>query len=129
MNRRELLPALGTGAAFGILATLVGTAPGCASTPTHVIEADPLLDLVNLYRNTRDGLEARRIEDDDEFDAEMDRIIDPLWRRLKHETPTATTEAGAIAALRLAHEEGQHSVGSFDKSLVAAALSYFEGRV
>lgn len=124
MNRREALRTLAAGGATGALAAgaIVATVPAEATTP------DPLLDLVSLYRATVNTLEASGIEDDDAFEAEYDRIVEPLWHRLRDETPIATTEAGALAAIRLANEEMRHTADGFAPPLVAAAVAYFDGR-
>ncbi|WP_062018144.1 hypothetical protein [Aureimonas sp. AU4] len=123
-TRRQALRMLAAGGAAGALtaAAIVAAVPAGAAAP------DPLFDLVNLYQATRGALDGAGIEDDDVFDAEMDRLVNPLWERLKYETPAATTEAGALAALRLASEEMGHTLGSFEAPLVAAALAYFDGR-
>jgi len=120
MNRREALRTLGAGAAAGALA---GGAVIAAEASTH----DPLLALVERTRSMLAAVDAIEDFTDDELNAVM-QPVNVLYDEIAYRTPVATTTAGALAALRFAHDTMEHSCEIINRPLVGAALAYFEGR-
>jgi hypothetical protein len=114
--------------------TFLKAAVIAATTPTstavapiaHAAVADPLLDMITAYRNGLADFNANAPEDNDGANAYGEISWLPPFKALENWTAPATTREGAIAALRLAVEEGAHSYAEFIHPLTTAALAYFE---
>ncbi|GGE24674.1 hypothetical protein GCM10011390_50140 [Aureimonas endophytica] len=88
---------------------------------------DPLLDLIRRYEAEEARFNATPHETDEEAEADIVHL-DELFYELRDNPPAPTTEAGAIAAVKLVHDFFQHSSGGIEFSLIAAAAAYFDGR-
>ncbi|SKA11133.1 hypothetical protein [Consotaella salsifontis] len=108
---------------------------GAASIPVIVTvpavalasEPDPLLELIREYRRQLAVFNASDAETDEEMDALADETFNPPYDELVWNAPQATTEEGAIEALRLANEYEHFGDPDMMRSLIGAALPYFEG--
>jgi hypothetical protein len=94
-------------------------------------EPDPMMEAIDAFRR---GLDAynRQLPDDatDESCAELAaNTYESPMRRLQFDAPTPTTFAGAVAAVRLVHDEVNGAVFSEDLvvNVLGAALRYFGG--
>ena len=94
---------------------------------TALAVSDPMLDLVRAYTAERNRMNSQTNISDDELENGFP-VFDSLSKKLKAEPPAITSEAGAIAALRLATEELSESFGNEDIPLLQAALTFFETR-
>ncbi|CDX30845.1 hypothetical protein MPLA_140342 [Mesorhizobium sp. ORS 3359] len=90
---------------------------------------DPLLAAINLYRFAGEAYDdmPADLTEDEEADAFKRLCADPDAVLTAWDKP-ATTHEGAVAALRLAQQELEADGEPIVKSLVTAALRYFEGR-
>lgn len=122
ISRRRFLRSSASVAVVSAGAIAITATPSVAAVP-----ADPLLDLINRYKAEEARFNATPHGSDEEADADA-VFLDELYHQLEDWTEPATTETGALAALRLTHDFLQHSIGGYEGAMNAAALGYFEGR-
>ncbi|SMC70506.1 hypothetical protein SAMN06297251_10644 [Fulvimarina manganoxydans] len=118
MNRRSFLA---TTAAAGISASLVSTADA---------ECDPLLSLINEYRDQMALFNAAGDLSDEDDAALMAATWEPAYDRLCYDPPAPTTDAGAIAAIRLIVNEAETCGYQPDMifNVLSVAAAYLERR-
>jgi hypothetical protein len=85
---------------------------------------DPLLEAINEYRA---GLAVYNASDVEDETPEADALVASTWGKLyfAEVPPPATTQAGAVAALRCALDENA-LIDDFAERLLRAALAYFD---
>ncbi|WP_156938146.1 hypothetical protein [Mesorhizobium sp. WSM3626] len=100
------------------------TKPALAAEPS-----DPLLAAINLHRFAGEAYDDMPEDLTEEQESEAFRRLcsDPDAVLVAWNSP-ATSHEGALAALRLALQEINDDGEPIVKSLVTAALGYFEGR-
>ncbi|WP_152044906.1 twin-arginine translocation signal domain-containing protein [Aureimonas psammosilenae] len=123
VSRRRFLT---TSASLGAAVTAGGVAmmamPAEAVTP-H----DPLLALIQRYEAEEKRFNATHHATEEDAEADMEHL-DELFFELRDNPPAATTEAGALAALRLTSNYLRFSHGGFEQALIAEVVAYFDGR-
>lgn len=118
MNRREII----AGAGIAALALPAIAAPAIGKV--H----DPLLEAINDLKAADaafNALPSERMSDKAFHESAIEATYGPPYDRLSFDPPAATTRAGALAALRLAHE--WECYDDLAANMVAAALEFFEG--
>jgi hypothetical protein len=100
--------------------------------PVGIAEPDPMLEAIDAFRRGLDAYNSNLPDDaTDEACAELAaNTYESPMRRLQFDAPTPTTFAGAVAAVRLVHDEVNGAVFSEDLvvNVLGAALRFFGGR-
>lgn len=90
---------------------------------------DPLIALISDYRAQLAIYNASGDQTNDQDDVLAAVTIDPPWYRLRDDCPVPTTMEGVIEGLRLLHKElNEGGTGGFELGVLAALVSYFDGR-
>lgn len=126
ISRREALKSLATGSALGLTGAVIAATTSCVPTDAPAAIHDPLLEAVNYFQAESQAVYA--IENEEECNAAVSARISPLLLRLRDHTPPATTNAGALAALRFVHEGMELGETICDEALLKAAIAFLEGR-
>ena len=113
MNRRCFIVST---AAVGLVA---GSIPATAAS-------DPMLSLLNRYREVNNYLNASPMDDDEEVDAYCVKYIDPIRDEIAMHTPAITSQAGVRESIRAVLKE-QSIANDFEHSLLKSALAYLDG--
>jgi hypothetical protein len=95
----------------------------------HGAMADPLLALINEYREQLAINNATECGDLASEEAVADATFRPPYNRLRTNPPTATSYEGALAAIRLVADEEENCGGQSDLTVnvLRAALTFLEG--
>lgn len=95
-------------------------------TESGPLEREPLLDLIDAYRQGLTDFTANAPDDSDAANAYAERSYRPPRRDLQEWSGPALTRLGAISALRMAKDADDNDDAEIVTSMLRAALGYFD---
>ncbi len=108
--------------------TALAAAPGLPKFDHAAASPDPLIDLIECYRERMACFNANARGSDDDYDALADATYVPLWDELCNNPPAPTTYAGAIAGLEFtAAELKDHGDSAAVGAVLARCLDFLRG--